>query len=139
MPNRRTRTNEKEEKKIQGRDLRPAAVFAASSRLFPLLLDLSTIDWSVSHLLIVHRLAQNPVNLSDPLVVSLAPRARTRAFRLTLQPIEMALRGGGELEDEDAAGVTGPVGLKMGVARDDQEVVFGFDGTARLPAEMVEI
>ena len=82
---------------------------------------------------------QDLVDPSNPLVVSVAPGAGIGAFRLALQPIEMALRGGGELEDEDTATGAGIIGLKTGIARDDQEVIFGFDGAARLPTEMVEI
>lgn len=82
---------------------------------------------------------QDLVDPSDPLGVSFAPGARTGTFRLALQPVEMALRGGGEPEDEDAATGAGLIGLKTGIARDDQEVVFGFDGAARLPTEMVEV
>ena len=92
------------------KNLRPATVLAAASRLFTLMLNLAAVDRRIAHLLIVGSFfaMQDSVDLLDPTFVALAPETELiGVLRLRLKPVEIALRGRQKLEHEDTASRAG--------------------------------
>jgi len=122
-------------------NLRPAAILAAASGLFTLLFNLGTVDRSIAHLLVVGSFLalQDVVDLLDPTLIAFAPKTGLiRVFRQRLKPVEIALGGRQELQHENTTSWPSVVSNESRIAGEDQKIVFGFDNSTGLPAEVVQ-